>query len=134
MFLLIVGIFLYDNVKTAEMAREGFSINKYMENPQKYGGREFEHMTTIVNISQDHFYIKLGGKDIKVIGSDIKKPIFGEIVVYLDYKKNGRIELIDYHTYDYNYILYILSIFALIVFIMMFFKEWKIAPRGFKNA
>jgi len=68
------------------------------------------------------------------MGSGIKRPIYGETLVYVHYRKDGIIELIDYHNYDYNYFLYIISFFAFIVFIIIFLKEWKITRRGFEDA
>tara|TARA_B100000315_G_scaffold250857_1_gene284483 strand:+ start:1211 stop:1666 length:456 start_codon:yes stop_codon:yes gene_type:complete len=132
--ILLLTIFLYDNVKGINKAKEGFTIEKYMENPQKFGGIKFEHMARIINISQDHFYVNLGNRDLKVMGSGIKRPIYGETLVYVHYRKDGIIELIDYHNYDYNYFLYIISFFAFIVFIIIFLKEWKITWRGFEDA
>ena len=113
---------------------ERFTHDNYLENPQKYGGVKYERMGKIISISQDHFYFELGARDIKVIGSGIKRPILGETVVYVHYRKDGVIELIDYHNYNYNYLLYGVSFIALLIFIMIFFKEWKITWRGFKDA
>jgi len=132
--ILIVSLFIRDNVRSMDKAKEGFTVNNYLENPQKYGGVKLENFGRIVNINQDHFYLNIGGRDLKVYGSGIKRPILGEIVVYINYNKNGRLEMIDYHTYDYNYVLYGISFFALILFIIIFFREWKFTWRGFKDA
>ena len=115
-------------------AKEGFSLDRYLENPQKYGGIKAERMVKIINISQDHFYLDLSNTPIKVYGSGVKKPVYGETLVFLNFRKDGIIELIDYHNYNYNYFLYIISIFAFSIFIIIFFKEWKITARGFKDA
>ncbi len=134
MVILVVTIFLHDNVRSVEQDKEGFTVANYLENPQKYGNQKIESMVKIISISQDHFYINLGSRNIKVIGSGIKRPVLGETAVFLDYRKDGIIELIDYHNYNYNYLLYVVSFFAIIIFIIIFFKEWKITPRGFKDA
>jgi len=132
--ILTVVLLIHDNVRGVDKAKEGFTITKYLENPQKYGGVKLENFGRIVNISQDHFYLDIGSRDLKVFGSGIKKPILGEIVVYINYNKNGRIEMIDYHTYDYNYVLYGISFFALIAFMIIFFMEWRFTRRGFEDA
>jgi hypothetical protein len=135
LFILIVSIVIYDNVYSKNYNIEhGLVYELYIENPQKYGGFKTESFGKIINISEDHFYFNSGNENIKVFGLGIKKPIFGETAVFLDYKKDGRIELIDYHNYDFNYFLYITSFLAIIVFITIFLKEWKITWKGFKDA
>lgn len=133
-FVLMIILFLYDNAERASTAKEEFSIRDYLKNPQKYGGYQIESMVKITGISKDYFYVNLDNTEFKVIGSGIKMPIFGQTAVFLDFRKDGIIKLIGYHNYNYNYLLYIISIFALIVFALIFFKEWKITLRGFKNA
>lgn len=133
-FLLILGFLAYDNARGYNGAKDSFTIKKYLENPQKYGGVKIENFGRIVNISQDHFYFDIGSTDLKVFGSGVKEPVLGEMVVYLDYRKDGRIKMIDFHTYDYNFILYGISFIALIVFIFIFLKEWKFSWKGFKDA
>jgi len=105
-----------------------------MQNPQKFGNQRFEQFGRIINISNDYFYFDLGGNSIKVFGSGIKKPVLGETVVYVEYGKDGKIRMIDYHDYNYNYFLYAISVIALIIFIVIFLKEWKATWKGFKNA
>lgn len=55
-----------------------------------------------------------------------------------DYLKNGNgysqeyyIEVSEYWNNDYNYVKYIISFFALIYVIILFFKEWKVTIKGF---
>ncbi len=132
MIVLAISLFLHENVNSVT-DKDRFSIGNYVENPQKYGGINGEHLVKIVNISQDHFYINFGNRDVKVIGN-IERPTLGESTVFLNYKKNGVIELIDFHNYNYNYVLYGFSVFAFILFIIIFFMEWKITWRGFEDA
>jgi len=131
---LVVGIFLFDNVKSGIKKEDGFSFKNYFENPQKYSEESYERMGKIVNISSDHFYVKFGDMDIKVTGSGVKKPILGETDVYINFRKDGIIELLGYHNYNFNYILYGISLFALIILIVIFFMEWRFTIRGFKDA
>lgn len=132
--IAILAIFLYDNVNATIRSIERFTLDKYFEDPQKYGNKKAEHMVKIINVSQDHFYIELNNKDIKVMGSGIQRPLYGETVVFLNYRKDGIIELIDYHNYNYNYFLYGMSIVAVLVFAIIFSREWKITKGGFKDA
>ncbi|MBI3034760.1 hypothetical protein HYY71_00410 [Candidatus Woesearchaeota archaeon] len=108
-FLLTLGVFIYDNLVIAKEANDKFTFDSYLKKPNKYGGKH------------------------KVEGS-IKRHVLGESAAYLDFKKNGTIELIEYHNYNYNYILYAVSFVALLMFIALFFNEWKPTLRGFKNA
>jgi len=133
LFILIVVLFIHDNVRTVEKT-EGFTITNYLEDPQKFGGFKTEYMVTNINISPNHFYVNMAGENVKVYGSEIKKPILGQTVLFIHFRKDGIIELIDYHNYNYNYFLYGVSIFALIIFIIIFFREWKVTWRGFKDA
>lgn len=131
--LLTIGLFVYGNIRYFRHLSEGFSINNYLENPNRFGEHKDERFGKIINISEDHFYFSLGDINIKIYGAGIKKPIFGETVVFVNYGRDGKITLIDYHNYNYNYLLYILSFFALVIFVIIFLKEWKITPRGFKD-
>ena len=72
LFILIVVLFIHDNVNVTLEAEEEFSLNKYLENPQKYGGLQLENFGRIVNISQNHFYFNIGDTELKVFGSGIK--------------------------------------------------------------
>jgi len=132
--ILIIVLLLIDNISYSGAKEEGFTYSNYLENPQKYGGLKLENFGRIVNINQDHFYFDIGSRDLKVYGTGIKRPVLGEIVVYINYNKNGKMEMIDYHTYDYNYVLYGLSVFALFIFMILFFFDWKLTWRGFKDA
>ena len=133
-FTLIVVLFIQDNVRSLNKDEEHFTVTNYFENPQKFGGVKAEHMARIVNISQDHFYVNIGDRDLKIMGSDIKRPVLGETVVYVHYRKDGIVELIDYHNYNYNYFLYGVSFLGLIIFLIIFFHEWKITRGGFEDA
>lgn len=128
-----IVILAYSNY-TYRNADEGdFSIDKYLKNPEKYGGYQTEYFGKIAGISRDIFYIHVEDKIIKVYGS-IEKPVLGETAVFLDFRKDGKIRMIDYHNYNYNYLLYAVSVLALAVFIVLFFMEWKFTAGGFKNA
>lgn len=132
LFILIVGLLLYENIYYS--MGDIFSLDKYLNNPEKYGAYKGQPFGRIINISQDHFYFDGGGLPFKVIGSGVRKAVYGETILFLNFRKDGIIELIDYHNYNYNHLLYILSFIAFIIFLILFFKEWKITFRGFKDA
>ncbi|MCH7770309.1 MAG: PD-(D/E)XK nuclease family protein, partial [Bacteroidetes bacterium] len=102
----IIGFFSYERVHYSNKAKDDFSLSGYLEHPQRYGGNKGEVFGKILNISQNHFYFNLGDKTIKVYGPGIKKPVYGETVVFLNFRKDGIIEMMDYHNYNYNYFLY----------------------------
>ena len=132
--LLLLVLLVYDNVYWNNNAKTGFTISNYLKNPQEFGNYQDELFGKIVNMSQGHFYFNIGDKNIKIYGSGVKKSVLGETVLFVDFKKDGKIQLIDYHNYNYNYFIYIISFFALIIFVIIFFKEWKFTSRGFKDA
>ncbi len=124
-----MGLFVYDNVRSMYVAEHGFTLNNYLKDPQRYGGGRGQRFGKVINTSQDHFYFDLGDSYIKVIGSGVKKSIYGETVIFINFRKDGIIELIDYHNYDYNYLLYLLSFIALVIFLIIFFREWRLTFR-----
>jgi len=131
--ILIILLLFYGG--TYDLYREEkFSLDKYLKIPGKYEGHKGQRFGKIVNISQEYFYLDLGTHTIKVIGSGVKKAVYGETVFFIDFKRDGIMELIDYHNYNYNYFLYIVSFFAFLLFIYIFFKEWKLTLGGFKDA
>lgn len=133
-FFLFIGLLIYENTYVLNKSKNSFSIEKYLREPEKFGNKKMERIIKIENISNNHFYFQWGEFNIKVLGSGIEKPVLGETVVYLNFRKDGIIEMIDYHNYNYNYVLYTISVFALILFLIFFFMEWKLTKRGFEDA
>ena len=126
LFLMITGLFLYDNVwgRLKDISKEGIE-------------RESQIFGDVINVSDDYFYFHTGFSDIRIESANmplIIKAKYGETVVHARRLKNGDIIGIDYHNYDYNYLLYFLSFIAFIIFLAIFFKEWKITLRGFEDA
>ena len=132
--VLFIGTFVYDNLRTLGKAKDGFTISNYLSSPEKYDGYKMEVMGRIVKISQEHFVFNIGSMDLNILGSGIQKPVLGETALYVNFRGDGTIEMIDYHNYNYNHVLYIISLIAIILFLTIFFKEWKITSGGFKNA
>jgi len=134
LLVLIVFLFLYSNVYGAYVSDKIFSIDNYLREPQKYGGNKAQVFGKAVSIGKDYFYFDAGQHTLRVSGANIEKSAFGESVALLYFRKDGIIELADYHNYSYNYLIYIISFFAVAVFAFLFFKEWKPTYRGFKDA
>jgi len=134
-FTLFLTLWLYENISSVSRSNERFTIKKYLDDPEKWGDKKnIEKMGFIVNISSNHFYFDWDGTMVKVQGSGVEKAVLGETIVLLNFNKDGTIELVDYHNYDYNYVLYALSFLALIIAMVIFFKEWKFTRRGFEDA
>src|SRR3989344_3779187 len=132
-FALIIATLVYD-VRVKQNIESSSYLTNYLNNPEKYSGNKVEYFGKIINISQDSLYFRAEGKEIKVYGSGVKMPVLGETVVFLDFQKDGKIRIIDYHNYNYNYVIYLISFFALAVFVAIFLKEWKLTRKGFKDA
>ena len=133
-FLLILSLFAYENVISYDKRTEEFGLENYMSNPEKYGGYEKQHFGTITEIHDDYFYFNSIQGELKVYGKGVEKAKFGETVFLLRYRKDGVIELVDYHNYNYNYFLYFISFVALIIFLYIFFREWRFTLKGFEDA
>ncbi|MFH2028573.1 MAG: hypothetical protein ABIJ08_05515 [Nanoarchaeota archaeon] len=133
-FILIISLLYYDNIQQQIRQESVFSLNNYYQNHEKYGDYKDQRFGKITNITADNFYFDMGSFSIKVEANDVKPSVYGETTALLYYSKDGSIYLIDYHNYNYNYILYILSFIAFIIFLIIFFKEWKPTIRGFKDA
>jgi hypothetical protein len=132
-FVLLIGLLLYgDNHNLHRVER--FNLDKYLDGSGVYEGHKGQRFGKIVNISQDHFYFDIGSHTIKIMGSGVEGAVYGETVLFIDFRGDGVMELINHHNYDYNYLLYIISFFAFLVFLFIFFKEWRITIRGFENA
>ena len=126
LFILIMGLVFYDDIWWAEYKLSERGIE-----------RETQFFGKIINISKDHFYLYTGPSNVKIESSnipDVRKTRYGEIVVHVISKKDRIVEGINYHNYDYNYLLYIVSFFAFVIFVIIFFKEWKLTLKGFENA
>ena len=126
LLILIITLVFYENV--------GYELNRAERAGVETEGQLFG---TIVNISKDNFYLDEGSSNLRIESLNmlqIRKARYGETVVHVIYKKNGVIEGIDYHNYDYNHLLYLLSLIAFVIFLAIFFKEWRLTLRGFENA
>jgi hypothetical protein len=134
LFILIFTLSAFDYVKYESGDYKSFLLRQYLQDPPHFGDRKAQLFGKIINMSSNHFYFDNGDTIIRVEGSKIEKSILGETTLYLFFSKDGWIYLLDYHNYNYNYLIYVLSILAIIVFIYMFSREWRVTRRGFTNA
>jgi len=99
--------------------------------------RETQLFGKIINVSEDHFYFHDDSSDFRIdsLGMPkVRKAMYGETVVHVISRGDGTFEGLDYHNYDYNYVLYVISFVAFVIFLVLFFREWKLTFRGFKDA
>ncbi len=117
-FVLIAWLVFYDGIWWEE-----YELNK------RGAGRETQLFGNIINISEDYFYLHTASSDVRIESfgmPPVRRARYGETVVHGIFREGGITEGLDYHNYDYNYVLYILSFIAFIIFLIIFFKEWKI--------
>lgn len=129
--LLIVVLLFYENAYHWEKREFGFTLERFLDQPQRYGDYRGERFGAIGEVYEDYFYFSVGDKVIKVMGK-AEKPLFNEVTAHLEFRKDGTIQLLAYHNYKYNFFLYVVSALALGIFAWMFFREWKLTKRGFE--
>jgi|SRR3989344_2101411 len=111
------------------------SIKNFNDNPEKYEGITTEQHGVIKEINKNEFIFSIGNQDILVKSDfEIRKPKQGSVDIIGVFRKEGFIELKDIHYFDYNNSKYLTSVIGLIIFLFIFFKEWKLTFRGFKHA
>ena len=101
------------------------SSDEFLANPAKYGGMQSEFTGTFINSSEDSFYLRVNQKPIKVYYSGFKKPELGQVYLLVELNKDGTAKALEVHKMSYNYLKYFISLIGLIIFLVIFFKEWK---------
>jgi len=129
--VILSGLSIYSYIYHINYAP---SVYDLLENKDKYNGFKTEYVGTIINKTNDYFYLKSENTEIKVLYSNVREPKFGQIRVYGIFEKEGYIRALDVQYHDYNFLKYILSLAGFVWFIIIFFREWKITKRGFENA
>ena len=104
------------------------SSDQFLGNPRKYAGRITEITGTFLNSTEGSFYVKVNQRPLKVYYPDLEKPVFGQVNMMLKINNDGTATAFEVHPMTLNYFKYFISIFGLLIFIYLFFKEWK-----FKN-
>lgn len=112
------------------------SIKQFLDNPDKYNGMIASHKGDIV-YDEEKMYLKSSDELILL---DYKEKIptakFGYTLIKGIFRKDiekqeNYITVLEYWNNDYNYVKYIISFFALIYVMILFFKDWKLTIKGF---
>ena len=102
------------------------SLNAIKENPQQFVGREVEYYGTTSHHTAEGFLFSTGEQSIQVLAPNTRETIFG----YTSFKgivlADGRIQASEIWYHDYSWNLFIPSIIGGILFIVLFFSEWRI--------
>ena len=96
--ILFVLLFAHQNVWNQD--RERFHIDRFIEDPLTYGNHTGQRFGKIVVVQPETFDFNDGDKVIRIEGSGVVASTLGETVIFLDYRLDGRMVLIDYHNYD----------------------------------
>lgn len=109
------------------------SIDDLLSNPEKFHNKLVEQYGVVSDKIEGSFYINWGNEKIKVISNETGITKYGYTTVYGIFKKEGYIQALKLHHHNYNNLKYLVSILAGLIFIYLFFKEWKIIKGGFKR-
>ncbi|MBI2667952.1 hypothetical protein HYX17_04260 [Candidatus Woesearchaeota archaeon] len=137
LFFVIVGItgLILMSIFSLTNYNNHYPSIKYLnENPEKYDGILTEQYGLVDEIKEDSFILASGDSKILVKANNIREPTQGSVNIIGVFNKEGFIKLKDIHYSDYNNTKYFVSIIGLIMFLFIFFREWRITLRGFKYA
>lgn len=102
------------------------SADTFLSNPAKYDGKQTEFAGPVINVSKDSFYMSVNHRPIKIYYSKLENPKLGQIYIKAKLNKDGTANALDSHNLSYNYLKYAISFFGLIIFIIIFFREWRL--------
>ena len=112
-----------------------FTATNFLDDPPKYHGEIKSTMGPYGGSFDGGFFLIYNKEPIKIMyDQEYTPPRYGEVLVHGKLHREGYIEAIGVHNYDYYYLFYILSLIAGIIVIVLFLKEWKMTWRVFKNA
>ena len=128
--LILVVSILHFNTLSSD-----FTMGDFIENPESYTNQKKSFMATYDSATQEGFRVKYNHHfiDIKYEGN-YQQPRYGEILIYGILNEDGSVTMLDYHNYNYNYFIYILSFIAALAIIAYFFREWKMTWGGIRDA
>ena len=101
------------------------SSDAFIGNPSGYAGQLSEFAGPVLNISEGSFYMSVNKRPLKVYYSGIEKPKFGQLYAHVMLNSDGTATALEVHRLSYNYLKYIISFFAFIIFLFIFSSEWK---------
>lgn len=101
------------------------SGDEFLSNPSGYAGLYTEFAGHVSNVSDQSFYMLVNQKPIKIYYKGFKNAMFGQLYARVTLNPDGTATALEVHKLSYNYIKYIISFFAFIIFFFIFFREWK---------
>ena len=107
------------------------SSNDIFTNPEEFSGKKLTFIGPVINISSSSFYMRINHRPLKVYYKELRNPVLGQIYVIGTLNSDGSVNALNVHDLSYNYVKYFISFFALIIFLFIFFKEWKFKKWGF---
>jgi hypothetical protein len=129
--LFLLSIFYYQ----LAIEEKFFTTEIFFEHPGKLRLVNKTFIGPYIAPTKEGFLMTYNKKTLPIYYSgNHEPPHYGEVVVYGVATKEGYIKAFKVHNYNYNYIIYLLSFFAGIFVLFVFFKEWKITKEGLKNA
>ena len=128
LIVLIAGLLFYNH---PSFGKEPFLLDDFLVSPEKYHNMEREFVGTVYNKTADYFYMNINSKQIKIIYPDVREPVFGELSVYGRADKAGFVEALEIHYRDYMTSMYFVSLIAFLIFLKIFFREWRLSKGGF---
>ena len=127
LYLIIVALFI---VLSADfyLSKNDYapSSDAFLDKPMQYAGQYAEFAGSVMNITAESFYMRVNQKPLKIHYSGLKKPKFGQVYVWAKLNADGTVKGLEVHNLSYNYAKYIVSFFAFIIFLFIFFNEWKL--------
>ena len=100
-------------------------IDDMVSNPKLHEGKIAEYAGPVLNVSSDSFYMLINRRPLKVYYANLEKPKLGQVYVQVKLNADGTANGLQVHVLSYNYLKYYVSIFAALLFLFIFFREWK---------
>ena len=101
------------------------SSDIFLADPLKYAGKETELTGPVLDVMADSFYLDVNQRPLKIYYPNFEKPVLGQAYVRAKLNSDGTATGLEVHNLSYNYIKYAISFLAFILFLFIFFKEWK---------
>lgn len=101
------------------------TIDEFITAPLEYEGVETEFTGPLINLSEDNFYMSVNHVPLKVYSQGQKPPKAGQVYTYVILNGDSTATAIETHNMNYNYLKYYISAFGFILFLFIFFREWK---------
>jgi hypothetical protein len=130
--MLVFIIFILSLVHYYTIEGEGSkAVINFMDNPKAYAGQTREIMGPYLEQTEDGFIMQYNQRPLRIhYTQPFTPPTYGQVLVYGTLQEDGSIRAIGVHNYNYNYLIYILSLIAGLYVLKVFFTEWKITKHG----